>query len=98
MKIIKLRKMLGLKVILHLNLDIDMSVSNLLENNPNYTMASVNLWIYCIGEIDDVNDSTSDGKSFKHKENSRKHTRKTIQTCTSRKCTLPQLAVPRIKY
>ena len=58
--------MLGLKVILHLNFDIDIPVSNLLENNRNYTMASVNLWIYCIGEIDDVNDSTSDGKLFKH--------------------------------
>ena len=44
-----------------------MLILNLLEYSQNYSMTSENLWNYYRAEIDDVNDDTLDGKSFKYK-------------------------------
>ena len=49
------------------DLDIVMSMYNLLEYSQNYSMTSGSLWNYYRYEIDDVNDNASDGKSFKYK-------------------------------
>ena len=39
---------------------------NLLEYSRNYSMISGNIWSYYGDKTDDVNDNTSDGKSFKY--------------------------------
>ena len=49
------------------DLDIVMSMYNLLEYGKNYSMTSGGLWNYCRDEIDDVDDNASDGKSFEYK-------------------------------
>ena len=38
---------------------------NLLEYSDNYSMTSGNLWNYYRDEVDNVNDNSSDSKSFK---------------------------------
>ena len=48
-----------------------MLMYNLLEYSQNYSMKSGSLWSYYRGEIDNVDDSASDGKSFIYK-NTRK--------------------------
>ena len=40
---------------------------DLLEYSQNYSMTSRSLYNYYKGEIDDINDNASDGKSFKYK-------------------------------
>ena len=49
------------------DLDIAMSVYNLLEYSQNYSMTSGSLWNYYRDEIDDIDDDASDGRSFKDK-------------------------------
>ena len=49
------------------NLDIVMSMYNLLEYSQNYSMTSGSLWNYYRDGIDDVDDNASDGKSVKNK-------------------------------
>ena len=50
------------------NLDIVMSMHNLLEYGQNYSVISGSLWnYYHRDEIDNANDNASDGKSFKYK-------------------------------
>ena len=49
------------------DLDIAMSVYNLLEYSQNYSMTSGSLWNYYRNEIDDIDDDASDGRSFKDK-------------------------------
>ena len=49
------------------DLDIVMSIYNLLEYSKNYSILSGNLWNYYRDEIEDINDNLSDGKSFKYK-------------------------------
>ena len=46
---------------------IVMSIYNLLEYSQNNSMASGSLWNYYREEIDDEDDNTSNGKSFKYK-------------------------------
>ena len=41
---------------------------NLLEYSQHYSMISGGLWNYYRDEIDDVDDSASDGKSFEYKK------------------------------
>ena len=53
------------------DLDIVMLMYNLLEYSQNYSMKSGSLWSYYRGEIDNVDDSASDRKSFIYK-NTRK--------------------------
>ena len=61
-----------------------MLILNLLEYSQNYSMTSENLWNYYRAEIDDGNDDTLDGKSFKYKtKNSNKNTAKTKTTITT---------------
>ena len=48
------------------DLDIVMSMYNLLEYSQNYSMTSGSLWNYYRDEIDNVNDNASDCKSFKY--------------------------------
>ena len=49
-------------------LDLDMSMYNLLEYSPNYSMTSGSLWNYIErDEIDGIDDNASVGKSFKYK-------------------------------
>ena len=45
------------------DLDIVMSMYNLLEQSQNYSMTSESLWNYYRDEIDDVGDNVSDGTS-----------------------------------
>ena len=47
--------------------DIVMPMYNLLECSQNYSIISGSLWNYYSNEIDNVDDNTSDGKSFKFK-------------------------------
>ena len=49
------------------DLDIVMSMYNLLEYSQNYSVTSGSLCNYYRDEIDDINDNASDGKSFKYK-------------------------------
>ena len=49
------------------DVDIVMPMYNLLEYSQNYSMTSGSLWNYYRDEIDDVDDNTSDGKSFEYK-------------------------------
>ena len=49
------------------DLDIDMSMYNLLEYSQNYSMTSESLWNYFRDEIDNIDDNASDDKSFKYK-------------------------------
>ena len=44
-----------------------MPMCNLLEYSQNYSMTAGSLWNCYRGEIDDVDDNISDGKSFKYK-------------------------------
>ena len=44
-----------------------MSMYNLLEYSQNYSMTSGSIWNSYRNEIDDVDDNTSDGKSFEYK-------------------------------
>ena len=44
-----------------------MPMYNLLEYSQNYSTTSGSLWNYYRDEIDDVNDNTSEGKSFIYK-------------------------------
>ena len=46
------------------DLDIAMSMYNLLEYGQNYSMTSGSLWNYYRDEIDVINDNASDGRSF----------------------------------
>ena len=46
---------------------IVMLMYNLLEYSQNYSMTLGSLWNYYREEIDDVDDNTSDGKSFNYK-------------------------------
>ena len=80
---IKFRKMLHLKIMLHLDhafekinrtlidnaedLEIVLSMYNLLEYSQDYSMTSGSLWNYYRDEIHDVNDNVSDHNSFKYK-------------------------------
>ena len=45
-----------------------MPICNLLEYSQYYSMTSRRLWNYDRDEIDDVDDNTLDGKSFKCKQ------------------------------
>ena len=49
------------------DLDIAMSMYNLLEYGQNYSMTSGSLWNYYRDEIDVINDNASDGRSFTYK-------------------------------
>ena len=49
------------------DLDIVMSMYNLLEQSQNYSMTSESLWNYYRDEIDDVGDNVSDGTSSRYK-------------------------------
>ena len=49
------------------DLDIVMSMYNLLEYSQNYSMTSGSLWNYYRDEIDDIDDNALDSKSFKYK-------------------------------
>ena len=49
------------------DLDIIMPMYNLLEYSQNYSITSESLWNYNRDEIDDVDDNTSERKSFKYK-------------------------------
>ena len=49
------------------DLDIVMSMYNLLEYSQNYSMTSRSLWNYYIDKIDNINDNSSDSKSFIYK-------------------------------
>ena len=49
------------------NLDIVMSMYNLLECSQNHSMTSGSLWNYYRDKIDDVDDIASDGKLFEYK-------------------------------
>ena len=44
-----------------------MPMYNLLEYSQNYFVTTGRLWNYYRNEIDNINDNTSDGKSFKYK-------------------------------
>ena len=48
--------------------DIFMSMYNLLGYSQNYSVTSRSLWNYYKDEIDNINDNASDGKSFKYKK------------------------------
>ena len=48
--------------------DIFMSMYNLLGYSQNYSVTSESLWNYYKDEIDNINDNTTDGKSFKYKK------------------------------
>ena len=50
------------------DLDIVISIFNLIVQSGNYSMASGSLWIYYGDEIDDIDDDASQGKSFKNKK------------------------------
>ena len=52
---------------LHQDLDIVMSMYNLLEYSQNYSMTSRSLWNYYRDEINNVNDNASDYKLCKYK-------------------------------
>ena len=80
---IKLIKMFRLKIMLQFrscipkinsmlinnaeDLDIVMSMYDLLEYSQNYSMISGRLWNYYRDKINDVDDNASDDKSFKYK-------------------------------
>ena len=51
------------------DIDIVMTMHSILEYIHNYSMTSRRLWDYYRKKIDevDVNNNTSDGKSFEHK-------------------------------
>ena len=49
------------------DLDIAMSMYNLLEYRQNYSMTSGSLWNYYRDEIDVINDNALDGRSFTYK-------------------------------
>ena len=49
------------------DLDIAMSMYNLLEYGQNYSMTSGSLCNYYRDEIDVINDNASDGRSFTYK-------------------------------
>ena len=49
------------------DLDIAMSMYNLLEYGRNYSMTSGSLWNYYRDEIDVINDNASDGRLFTYK-------------------------------
>ena len=49
------------------DISIVMPMHNLLEYNQNYSMTLGSLWNYYRDKIDNVDDDTSDGKSFKYK-------------------------------
>ena len=76
------KKVLYLKVMLHLacilkinntfidnteDLDIVMPMYNLLENSNNYLITSESFWNYYRDEVYNINDNSSDAKSFKYK-------------------------------
>ena len=48
------------------DLDIVVPIYNLLEYSQNYSMTSGSLWNYYRDETDDVDNDTSDGKSFNY--------------------------------
>ena len=76
------------------DLDIVMLVYNLLEYTHNYSMTSGSLWNYYGDKIDnvDVNDSASDGKSFKYKTKIIEKTpERPLQTGNTGKADLPPL-------
>ena len=49
------------------DLDIVISMYNLLEYSQYYSMTSESLWNFYRDEIDDPDDNVSDGKSFEYK-------------------------------
>ena len=49
------------------DLDIAMSMYNLLEYGQNYSMTSGSSWNYYRDETDVINDNASDGRSFTYK-------------------------------
>ena len=49
------------------DLDIVMTMYNVLEYSDGYSVTSGSLWNYYRDEIDDVNDNVSEGKPFEYK-------------------------------